>query len=133
MKNGLVGNVTEYKLPIFIILAVVIGFKVLQYKYRNHQLQLVKIDIIYQEVINKLVTQLKVSKNDPRVKPYVGSNQLRDLILSNEHNLGERLRLWNIVSDKVDNNTNIVTNIVEEYGEIMKVWQWINEIDLDVL
>ncbi|CAK9439975.1 uncharacterized protein LODBEIA_P40750 [Lodderomyces beijingensis] len=125
------GNLTRYKYKISLVVLLIVFFKFLQYKYRKYQLSLVKVDIIYQEVISKLTTQLRLSRTSSNIKPFIGSNQLRDLILGNEHNLGERLRLWNQVSNKIENNTNVATNVVEDHGEIMKVWEWVNELSLE--
>lgn len=101
--------------------------KFIQIKYRNYQLELAKIDIIYEEVLNKLKTQSKIGQesNNPETYSYIGSNQLRDSILSNENNLNQRLKLWKQVVDKVERNSNVSHRIIEHHGEIMKVWEWI--------
>lgn len=99
--------------------------KLIQYKYNQYQLYLIKIDILYREVIKKLVNQLKLSQSNNTIQPYIGSNQLRDLILEHENNLSVRIQIWDDVSSKVENNTNVSSQVLEHHGEIMKVWQWI--------
>lgn len=87
----------------------------------------VKIDILYQEVLDKLVNQVRVSRDNSNINRYIGANQLRDLILSSEDDLSERVRLWNFVGQKIEHNTNVTSKIIENHGEIMKVWEWIGD------
>lgn len=121
------GGLTQYKSRIITIVLIALVIKFIQIKYRNYQLELAKIDIIYEEVLNKLKTQSKIGQesNNPETYSYIGSNQLRDSILSNENNLNQRLKLWKQVVDKVERNSNVSHRIIEHHGEIMKVWEWI--------
>ena len=121
------GGLTQYKSRIITIILIALVIKFIQIKYRNYQLELAKIDIIYEEVLNKLKTQSKIGQesNNPETYSYIGSNQLRDSILSNENNLNQRLKLWKQVVDKVERNSNVSHRIIEHHGEIMKVWEWI--------
>ena len=121
------GGLTQYKSRIITIVLIALVIKFIQIKYRNYQLELAKIDIIYEEVLNKLKTQSKIGQesNNPETYSYIGSNQLRDSILSNENNLNQRLKLWKQVVDKVERNSNVSHRIIEHRGEIMKVWEWI--------
>ncbi|KAK6202859.1 spliced mRNA and cell cycle regulated protein [Scheffersomyces amazonensis] len=127
-QNNLTMTVFHYKyhIIIFIILFTVIKF--IQYKYNQYQLNLIKIDIIYQEVLKKLRHQRKSSTLLPNVNEYIGSNQLRDLILINEKNLTTKLNLWNIIQKKIELNSNISVDVIEDHGEIIKVWKWISDI-----
>ena len=121
------GGLTQYKSRIITIALIALVIKFIQIKYRNYQLELAKIDIIYEEVLNKLKTQSKIGQesNNPETYSYIGSNQLRDSILSKENNLNQRLKLWKQVVDKVERNSNVSHRIIEHHGEIMKVWEWI--------
>lgn len=121
------GGLTQYKSRIITIVLIALVIKFIQIKYKNYQLELAKIDIIYEEVLNKLKTQSKIGQesNNPETYSYIGSNQLRDSILSNENNLNQRLKLWKQVVDKVERNSNVSHRIIEHHGEIMKVWEWI--------
>lgn len=121
------GGLTQHKSRIITIVLIALVIKFIQIKYRNYQLELAKIDIIYEEVLNKLKTQSKIGQesNNPETYSYIGSNQLRDSILSNENNLNQRLKLWKQVVDKVERNSNVSHRIIEHHGEIMKVWEWI--------
>ena len=110
------GSVTEHKYKLLGIVLAFIIIKIIQYKYRQYQLYLVKIDILYEEVLKKLKTQSNMTKENPEVK---------DLILSNEDNLHQRITMWKDVSVKVEHNSNISSQIVENNGEIMKVWEYI--------
>ncbi|KAG7660830.1 uncharacterized protein J8A68_005647 [[Candida] subhashii] len=125
IKNSLIGGIVQFKYHISIIFLAFILIKLIQYKYNQYQLYLIKIDILYREVIKKLVNQLKLSQSNNTIQPYIGSNQLRDLILEHENNLSVRIQIWDDVSSKVENNTNVSSQVLEHHGEIMKVWQWI--------
>lgn len=127
MHNSIVGGITQHKFRILGIVGVMLLIKFIQIKYRNYQLELIKIDIIYEEVLNKLKTQARIGHENENsgVFKYIGSNQLRDLILSNENDLNQRLKLWKQVVDKVEKNSNVSHRIIEHHGEIMKVWEWI--------
>jgi uncharacterized protein YlxP (DUF503 family) len=105
--------------------------KFLQHQYRLYQTELIKQDVIYREVINKLQYQYRLSKQmgSEKVSPNIGAIQLRDLILANENNLKTRLKVWNAVANKVEHNTNISAKQTENHGEIMTVWQWITDVD----
>lgn len=121
------GNVSRYKYWILSLLLSVLSFKAIQLRFRRYQLEKIKIDILYQEVLDKLVKQVKLARENSNINRYIGANQLRDLILSSEDDLSERVRLWNHVGNKVEHNTNVVSKIMENHGEIMKVWEWISE------
>ncbi|KAI5965394.1 uncharacterized protein KGF55_001615 [Candida pseudojiufengensis] len=126
LQNSIWQNfILYYKFKILLLIFVIILLKIAQFKYKKYQLNKIKIDIIYQEVISKLQNQIKLNQKNPQINPYIGSNQLRDLILSNELNLTKRLEIWQQVINKIEINFNILCKIVEEHGEIIKVWQWI--------
>lgn len=107
-----------------IILAVIMTMIIViigKLKYDKHLKERLKIDKIYTEVINRLKFQ------KTQLIPYIGSNQLRDLILT-ESNLKYKLKLWKEVSRKIENNANINFRVIEDKGEIFKVWEWVSEI-----
>ena len=68
------GSVTEHKYKLLGIVLTFIIIKIIQYKYRQYQLYLVKIDILYEEVLKKLKTQSNMTKENPEVNPYIGDN-----------------------------------------------------------
>lgn len=128
MRNSIIGSLIQYKyriLSFFVLLSIL---KIIQYKYQQYKVELIKIDIIYREVLNKLQYQYKLFSQGNTKVPYIGSTQLRDLILANENNLNRRVNLWNKVVNKVEYNTNVQAKIIEDHGEIIKVWQWISEL-----
>ena len=65
------GSVTEHKYKLLGIVLTFIIIKIIQYKYRQYQLYLVKIDILYEEVLKKLKTQSNMTKENPEVNPYI--------------------------------------------------------------
>lgn len=104
---------------------------ILKYKYGQYKLENLKIETIYTEVLRKLRKQHSLSKDSAnKIPSYIGSTQLRDLILTNETNLSRKLNLWNKVSDKIENNSNIRYHLMENHGEIMKVWEWITDLEI---
>lgn len=102
--------------------------KLIQYKFKQRKFEKIKVDIIVKEVTKKLQYQFRLYNLDTAKVPYVGSIQLRDLILANENNLNRRVSLWNKVVKKVEHDTNIQSKIIEDHGEIIKVWQWVSEL-----
>ncbi|KAI5961322.1 hypothetical protein KGF57_001745 [Candida theae] len=127
IRSSIMGNISRYKYWILTLVLSVIAFKAIQFKFRRHQLEKIKIDILYQEVLDKLANQARIASENSSINRYIGANQLRDLILSSEDDLSERVRLWNFVGNKVEHNTNVVSRITENHGEIMKVWEWISD------
>ncbi|KAI5958481.1 SRC1 [Candida margitis] len=126
IQSSIMGNVSRYKYWILTLILSALSFKAIQSKFRRHQLEKIKVDILYQEVLDKLINQVRLARDTPSINRYIGANQLRDLILSNEDDLSERVRLWNFVGCKIENNTNVASKIIENHGEIMKVWEWIS-------
>ena len=121
------GSISRYKYWLLTLLLAILSFKAIQLRFRRYQLEKVKIDILYQEVLDKLVNQVRVSRDNSNINRYIGANQLRDLILSSEDDLSERVRLWNFVGQKIEHNTNVTSKIIENHGEIMTVWEWIGD------
>lgn len=121
----------EYKSIIIACFGMIIAAILLKYKYEQFKLERLKIETIYNEVLRKLRKQYKVSKStNYKVPSYIGSTQLRDLILTNETNLTRKLTLWNKISNKIENNSNIRYHLIENHGEIMKVWEWITDMEI---
>ncbi|KAI0362006.1 hypothetical protein OH77DRAFT_1416206 [Trametes cingulata] len=59
-------------------------------------------------------------------RPYLSSLQLRDLVLQDVHDVGERKRLWSRVERIVEGNANVRTNLEEvEGGDEQRVWRWV--------
>lgn len=121
----------EYKSIIIACLCMIFAAILLKYKYEQFKLERLKIETIYNEVLRKLRKQYKVSKStNYKVPSYIGSTQLRDLILTNETNLTRKLTVWNKISNKIENNSNIRYHLIENHGEIMKVWEWITDMEI---
>ncbi|ODV77330.1 uncharacterized protein CANTADRAFT_56423 [Suhomyces tanzawaensis NRRL Y-17324] len=129
LKNSIVGSIVQYKYNLIIMLIIFSIIKYIQHKYNQYKVELIKIDIIYKDVLSKLQHQYKLSINNHQISPFIGSTQLRDLILTNEHNLKKRVKIWTQVVYKVENNTNVSCKLIENHGEIMKVWQWITDVE----
>lgn len=103
-------------------------YKITEWQYYKSKRQQLQLEIIYKEVMNKLQRQKKMSEVNNSVPGYIGSIQLRDLILSEENNLSRKLKLWKQVAKKVEMNTNIKSTLLESHGEIMLVWEWITNL-----
>ncbi|QRV86312.1 sulfide-quinone oxidoreductase [Ceratobasidium sp. AG-Ba] len=56
---------------------------------------------------------------------YISSLHLRDMILQDEHNIRERVRLWNKVAKIVEGNANVRANEEEVAGDETRVWRWV--------
>ncbi|EGW30591.1 uncharacterized protein SPAPADRAFT_143881, partial [Spathaspora passalidarum NRRL Y-27907] len=125
ISNSLMGGLAQYKPHLFICTALFILFKYVQYQYNQYRLQLLKVDILHREVVSKLVNQMKQFQSGEAGFGYIGANQLRDLILASEDNLKSRIKLWGLVSEKVEKNTNVKVEVIEHHGEMMKIWKWI--------
>jgi hypothetical protein len=64
---------------------------------------------------------------DPVRSPhaFVSSMHLRDMVLQDEHNIRERVRLWSKVARIVEGNANIRANVEEVAGDETRVWRWV--------
>lgn len=64
---------------------------------------------------------------DPVRTPYayVSSLHLRDMVLQEEHNVRERVRLWTKVARIVEGNANVRANVEEVAGDETRVWRWV--------
>ncbi|CUM63725.1 uncharacterized protein PRCAT00001309001 [Priceomyces carsonii] len=105
--------------------------KILSIKLKKRKTENIKVEIVFNEVLKKLSKQKKISLSNSLVPSYIGSTHLRDLILSNEKNLTAKMNFWNKVTKKVEYNSNVRSKLIENHGEIMKVWEWISDIDID--
>ncbi|CAN3354603.1 inner nuclear membrane protein Src1p [Diutina catenulata] len=130
-RNSVLGSVARFKWNLAVVAAVVVVVKLAQVAFHRYQLRQLKIDIIYKDVLKRLHSQARRAAADPGQSAAMGSIQLRDAILANEHNLKKRVSLWKQVVARVEQNTNIVAKIVEEHGEILKVWQWVSAVEHD--
>lgn len=106
-------------------MVVMVTLMVLKFQYNRYINELKVIDQVYNEVLQKLKDQKRTSTTEDN--SYIGSIQLRDLILQ-ETNLKRKLNLWNTISKRVENNSNVNYKLVEHYGEIIKVWEWISDL-----
>lgn len=88
-----------------------------------------KVAKLVSAVLDKLQAQARSSKDDSseRTKPFIGSIQLRDLLL-NEENAKIKNTIWELVTKRVELNSNVSRNVVEVHGEIMKVWEWVTDL-----
>lgn len=109
-------------------IVIIVAF-VAHSRFRQSRLQAQRVETLYNEVLSKLRKQAKTARESLDIPAYIGSIQLRDLILSNEGNLARKMRLWEAVSRKVDRNTNVKGSLLEVHGEVMKVWQWISHLE----
>ena len=57
--------------------------------------------------------------------PYLAPSQLRDLVLAHEHSPARRAELWQRVEKIIEGNSNVRAKTAEQYGEDMRVWQWV--------
>lgn len=56
---------------------------------------------------------------------HVSVTQLRDLVLSFEHNLKKRCAVWKKVQAIVELNSNVRTLVLDVNGEPSRVWEWV--------
>lgn len=125
ISNTIVSLIVKFKMAVLVLVCMVLMCFGIYRRYQQSRIYAQKIDTMYKEVLNKLQRQVRVSQQSSELPAYVGSIQLRDLILSSESNLAYKMRLWEGVIRKVDRNTNVRHELLEVHGEVMKVWQWI--------
>lgn len=129
MSNTLVSILMKFKMAVFILACIILVVTGVYWKYQQSRIYVQKIETIYNEVLNKLQRQARMSQESSEIPAYIGSIQLRDLILSGENNLAYKMRLWEGISRKVDRNTNVSHELLEVHGDVMKVWQWIGSFE----
>lgn len=130
MTNTIVGSIVNYKHYIVVAFVGVIAYLYARFQYHQYKLEQLKVDTLYGEVVNKLRRQARLAKNATEIPSYINSTQLRDLILTNEFNLRKKQGLWSRVSSKIEHNLNVRHRLIESHGEIMRVWEWVSEIDI---
>ncbi|ODQ77059.1 hypothetical protein BABINDRAFT_163792 [Babjeviella inositovora NRRL Y-12698] len=125
-KRAVVNSLARYRLPLGILAAALLIVKVLQKRHETKRVEHDRIQKLNSLILQKLQAQrhLAVSDRNGFTKPYIGSIQLRDLLLS-EENSTKKMKIWESVSRKVEYNTCIRSHMMEVHGEIMKVWEWI--------
>lgn len=132
LQNIFLTSILEYKGELLFVLALLILIAFVKFRYERYCNEAIRVRGIYREILGKLRRQKKLSKISKEDTPsFIGVIQLRDLMLANVNNLKAKLKLWKKISDEVENNSNIRSLIVESHGEIMKVWEWITEADLE--
>ncbi|KAM9930771.1 hypothetical protein OXX80_009286 [Metschnikowia pulcherrima] len=129
MSNTVVKLMARFKRVLAGIFVLGTLFCVAYWKYNQHKLYARKVETLYHEVLSKLRKQAKLGRASRELPEFIGSVQLRDLILSSEQNLAYKMRLWQAVSQKVERNTNVRHELLEVHGEVMKVWQWISHLE----
>lgn len=130
MSNTIVGSIVNYKQYFVFALIAVVAYFYARFQYDQYRLEQLKVNTLYGEVINKLRRQARLAKNSTEIPSYINSTQLRDLILTNELNLRKKQGLWSRVSSKIEHNLNVRHRLIETHGEIMRVWEWISEIEM---
>lgn len=129
MSNTAIGLAIRYKRTLSgIVISIAMIFSAwLRYtRYRQHH-ELV--GSLHKQVLDKLKRQARLARESSELPPYIGSIQLRDIILADEANLARRMKLWLEVTRKVERNSNVKHQLMEFHGEVMKVWQWISMAD----
>lgn len=98
------------------------------HKIKSDRARKAEVNRICQIVIEKLQAQKKqfIYDSTGQAKPYLGSIQLRDVLLKGNTN---KLKTWKIVANRVESNSNVQTVALEVYGEIMRTWEWIGSVD----
>lgn len=129
ISNTVVSILIKFKLAVVVLACIGLILFAAFWKYQQSQIESQKIETIYREVLNKLQRQARLARESAELPAYVGSIQLRDLILSSENNLAYKMRLWEGISRKVNRNTNVSSQLLEIHGEVMKVWQWIGTLE----
>lgn len=86
-----------------------------------------QVDELVPVALNLLQQQDQNHSLDPTTFPYsyLAPSQLRDLVLQSEHSPSRRAELWKRVEKVVEGNSNVRAKVEEQYGEDIRVWQWV--------
>lgn len=85
------------------------------------------------DVFNHLANQAALARHDPGAYQDRGlsMNQLRDDVLRNEFSAARRIKLWQKVQKKVENNANVRAAVREgQSGDITRMWEWTGPVHL---
>lgn len=129
LEKNLVRALLKYKAGIIGSLLLVFTFRF----YRSHSTRARKrehkVAKLVSDVLDRLQAQARSSKADStdKTKPFIGSIQLRDLLL-NEENAKIKNTIWERVAKRVELNSNVSRDVLEVHGEIMKVWEWVTDL-----
>lgn len=85
------------------------------------------------DVFDHLANQAALARQDPGNYSERGlsMNQLRDDVLRKEFSAARRIKLWERVQKKVENNANIRAAVREgQNGDITRMWEWTGPVHL---
>lgn len=85
------------------------------------------------DVFDHLANQAALARQDPGHYSERGlsMNQLRDDVLRKEFSAARRIKLWERVQKKVENNANIRAAVREgQNGDITRMWEWTGPVHL---
>ncbi|KAK9767713.1 hypothetical protein K7432_002279 [Basidiobolus ranarum] len=99
----------------------------IRYRYQDYKNEAKLATELVDTVLNRLVDQEHYHYVDPVQHPtnVLSVSQLRDTLLSSEHNHVRRQRIWEKVRRVVEANSNVRAGKMEIKGEPHRVWEWV--------
>lgn len=81
-------------------------------------------------VVARLQQQCLTAQEDTKglTTRWMAVPQLRDEIQADVDDLKTRKKVWAKVEQAVESNVNVRSRQTDNYGEIMRVWEWVGEI-----
>ena len=121
-------TIIGFKYEIFAIFLAIVAVQYSKYLIAQKRLKNKQVSVVTAEVFRKLIEQKRLAASNESIPQFIGSTQLRDLILT-ESNLKSKIDLWKKVSQRVERNSTVRSRLEEHYGELMKVWEWITDVE----
>lgn len=114
----------KYQKYLTILFSTVAVLSFFGYKVKKRRLYAREIRRCHQQVVERLKSQRLAAIRDTTgfIKPYLESVVLRDDILKGESN---KTKKWEAVSHSVEADHSVRLEIMEIYGEIKRVWEWV--------
>ncbi|KAI7951355.1 hypothetical protein MJO28_007039 [Puccinia striiformis f. sp. tritici] len=135
IKLGLFKIIKKFKSILISIFLVFLAWVYGSLKIKKYRQEKIKVRELVDLALIKLRDESWIHHTNPSLSPNpprLASAQLRDLILSYDHDPLNRQKLWKKVEKIVEGNSNVRTKVDEVRGQSCKVWEWIGSYKGDL-
>ncbi|POW20182.1 hypothetical protein PSHT_03832 [Puccinia striiformis] len=135
IKLGLFKIIKKFKSILISIFLVFLAWVYGSLKIKKYRQEKIKVRELVDLALIKLRDESWIHHTNPSLSPNpprLASAQLRDLILSYDHDPLNRQKLWKNVEKIVEGNSNVRTKVDEVRGQSCKVWEWIGSYKGDL-
>ncbi|PVH94194.1 hypothetical protein DM02DRAFT_200151 [Periconia macrospinosa] len=133
IKRSLRETLERHILTVVIIILTIASGSYGKYSFTKNRAMEARAKQLASDVFNHLANQAALARHDPSTYQDRGlsMNQLRDDVLRDEFSAARRIKLWQKVQKKVENNANVRAAVREgQSGDITRMWEWTGPVHL---